>query len=161
MTQALSVWQVILFLSASKLLHFSNKIGPSPSAETRINTAEDSQGKELKENVAKEDSSEKSADDLIKQYTERHVLETVYEADSEEETDLNPDGSVHCGPACAPRITFQTLISPSSQSSFKRMRSRKQLTLGQKVVQRFKRFYSSTINHVRLNAYASWTQDEP
>jgi hypothetical protein len=76
------------------------------------------------------------------------VLETVYEAD-EEETGLSPQSNVECGPSCAPRVTFQQLLSQTSnRSTFKRMRSRKELSRKQKILNRLKRLYLSTICHV-------------
>lgn len=131
----------------------SNKIESKPTPDTSFKDMGDGQGNENQENLRKdsEDDLEKAADVLLKQFAERHVLETVYEAD-EEETGLSPQSNVECGPSCAPRVTFQQLLTQTSnRSTFKRMRSRKELSRKQKILNRLKRLYLSTICHV--NSY--------
>ena len=128
----------------------SNKIESRPTPDTSFKDMGDGQGNENQENVRKDsdDDLEKAADVLLKQFAERHVLETVYEAD-EEETGLSPQNNVECGPSCAPRVTFQQLLSQTSnRSRFKRMRSRKELSRKQEILNHLKRLYLSTICHV-------------
>ncbi|KAJ7519440.1 hypothetical protein O6H91_20G038600 [Diphasiastrum complanatum] len=90
---------------------------------------------------------EVTADDLIKQFNERKVLDTVYEAEEEEIGDQSP-AMKRLPSVGAVRISFgQLLACTPHKLSFRRLRSPRRLTNRQKVDKFFQKFKASTFGH--------------
>ncbi|XP_024525482.1 sodium-dependent phosphate transporter 1 [Selaginella moellendorffii] len=89
-----------------------------------------------------------SPEEMIKQFNQLRVLDTVYEG--EDEGNASPDVSVRCSPMCGPgKLSFGQLLArtPNRHRTFKRIRRPKKLTARQKVLKFLHRIKSATISH--------------
>eukprot|EP00249_Psilotum_nudum_P010581 c22627_g1_i2 orf=457-2211(+) len=104
---------------------------------------------------AKEESDsfpqkEVTAEDLLQQFNELRVLDTVYEGDEEEEADnQSPQNMVKCSPICGPNSLplKQLLARTPNRFNFKRLRRPQNLTIRQKFFRFMRRLKASTFGH--------------
>lgn len=110
---------------------------PPPSESQPDNQETDSTQQEL------------NAEEILRQFQELRVLDTVYEVDEDEEADESPPALVKCSSFLArPMVPLRQLLAQqSSKMSFSRLRQKRKLSTPQKIFRTLRRFSLLTFRH--------------
>jgi len=110
---------------------------PSPSESQPDNQEADSTHQEL------------NAEEILRQFQDLRVLDTVYEVDEEEEADESPPSLVKCSSFLAgPRVPLRQLLAQrSAMTSFSRLRKKRKLSTQQKIFRLLRTFSALTFRH--------------
>lgn len=110
---------------------------PSPSESQPDNQEADSTHQEL------------NAEEILRQFQDLRVLDTVYEVDEEEEADESPPSLVKCSSFLAgPRVPLRQLLAQrSAMTSFSRLRKKRKLSTQQKIFRLLGTFRALTFRH--------------
>lgn len=144
---AASLAFLILVPLARKRLGCSD-MGANQKTDVTVSASQDT-GNEGSGSI---EQAEVTPEDLIRQFNELRVLDTVYEGNEEEAGDQSPEVAVKCSPSCGPTTLplKQFIAGTPNRFPFRRLRHSKKLTAQQKILKFLKKCRALTFDRVSL-----------